>query len=280
MKRPQSVLVAGCGYLGRQIASLLVAREASVTGWVRSRDSARELEALSIHPHVGDIANANHWQQLGHPFDAVIHCASSGRGGPEVYNRVYLEGIRLACAAQPDAKIIFVSSTSVYGHADGSVVTEESPAEPLSPTSQILRQAEDCALARGGIVARSSGIYGPGRCVLVNKWLRGDAVEGDGSRWINQIHRDDLAQAILFLLEHGQPGQIYNCTDSEPVTQRDFYQWIAARLNKPEPPYGAPVSARKRGQTNKRVSNQKLLALGWKPLYPGFQQGLPAALGI
>ena len=82
------------------------------------------------------------------------------------------------------------------------------------------------------IVVRSSGIYGPKRGVLFAKFQRGEAViEGDGLRWINQIHQRDLVAALAHLIDHGAPGEIYNATDDTPVTQRDYYAWCAKFLD-------------------------------------------------
>jgi nucleoside-diphosphate-sugar epimerase len=159
----------------------------------------------------------------------------------------------------------------------GEVVTEDSPAEPASETSRILREAEETALAVGGIVVRSSGIYGPGRGVLFEKLRRGEAViPGDGLRWINQIHQRDLVSAVEQVMAAGRPGQIYNASDDTPVTYRDFYAWCSEFLGVPLPPYGPVDPNRKRGLTNKRVSNARLRGLGWRPVYPSFREGLAA----
>jgi nucleoside-diphosphate-sugar epimerase len=154
-------------------------------------------------------------------------------------------------------------------------VTEESSAEPVAATSRILREAEREALASGATVVRSSGIYGPGRSVPFEKFRRGEAViEGDGLRWMNQIHQRDLVAAVAHLIEAGAPGQVYNATDNTPVTQRDFYAWCAGFLQQPMPPTGPVDFVRKRGLTSKRVSNAKLRATGWEPIYPSFREGL------
>jgi nucleoside-diphosphate-sugar epimerase len=113
--------------------------------------------------------------------------------------------------------------------------------------------------------------------VLWEKFKRGEAViEGDGSRWINQIHQHDLVSALVRLIDHTANGQIYNASDNTPVTQHDYYAWCAEILKKPLPPVGPVNTARKRGLTNKRVSNAKLLAAGWAPVYPSFREGITA----
>jgi nucleoside-diphosphate-sugar epimerase len=268
-------LIIGCGYLGLPLA--LRSRDAGdeVWAWVHSPSSA---EALAEHRFArviaGSVAEEALWNELG-DFDQVFHCASSGRGGVEAYREVFLEGARKIVAHQPKARKLFVSSTSVYGQAGGEIVTEESSAEPATETGTILREAEMVVLGAGGLVVRSSGIYGPRRAMLFEKLRRGEAViEGDGSRWINQIHRDDLVEAVAQVMACGEPGTVYNASDDEPVRQRDFYTWCAEFLHKPIPPYGPVKTERKRGLTNKRVSNARLRGLGWMPKYPTFREGL------
>ncbi len=137
--------------------------------------------------------------------------------------------------------------------------------------------AESVETGGDATVVRSCGIYGQGRGVLFEKFRRGEAViEGDGLRWINQIHQRDLVIALTYLIDAGVPGEIYNVTDDTPVTYNDYYTWCAEFLCKPIPPNGPINPQRKRGMTNKRVSNAKLRGRGWTPLYPSFREGLEA----
>jgi nucleoside-diphosphate-sugar epimerase len=268
-------LIVGCGYVGQPLARALLARGDEVTGWVRSAESAVELERENLaRVMVGSVADESCWRDAG-TFDAVVHCAASGGGGVTAYREVYFEGARLMNKHQRQARRVFVSSTSVYGQADGAWVDETSPTEPAAETSRILVAAEREALDAGAMVVRSAGIYGPGRAALFEKFRRGDAViEGDGSRWLNQVHRDDLVAAIIHLLSAGTPGEIYNAADDEPVMLRDFYAWCSGKLEKPMPPSGPVNPKRKRGLTNKRVSNRKLRTAAWVPRFPTFREGL------
>jgi nucleoside-diphosphate-sugar epimerase len=270
-------LVVGCGYIGLPLALLWRDGGDEITAWVHSATSAGMIEEHRF-PRVitGSVAAERLWKSIG-TCDRIILSASSNRGGPEAYREVFLEGARMLRAYQPGARKVFVSSTSVYNQADGEIVTEESVAEPTTETGQILREAEEIALTDGAIVVRSAGIYGPGRGVLWEKFRRGEAViEGDGSRWLNQVYRDDLVAALALVMERGQPGQIYNVADDEPVMLRDFYGWCAEFLGRALPPSGPVKTDRKRGLTSKRVSNAKLCALGWHPIYPSFREGLAA----
>jgi nucleoside-diphosphate-sugar epimerase len=274
------LLLAGCGFVG-----LATARRFHALGWevvalTRSAESAAQLAGEPFAVQACDILDREALARLG-SFDAVIDCVSSGHGTADDYRRVYLEGAEALLAVFPKARFIFTGSTSVYAQNDGSVVDETSPAEPERETGCILRATEERVVAAGGWVLRLAGLYGPGRWALLRHFLEGVAViEGDGSRWLNHTHRDDAAGAMAFVLADESrrrvPPGIYNVTDSEPMTQRDAYALMAAHTHRPMPPHGPIDLARKRGVTSKRVSNARLRALGWEPLYPSIREGLKA----
>lgn len=267
------VLIAGCGYLGTATADLFHGAGWEVEGWTHSRDSARELAAKPYQIQAVDISDRAAVRSTT-AFDAVIHCASSGGGGAEGYRRVYLEGARHLLEVLRPRRFIFTSSTSVYAQEDGAWVDEESPAEPAHETGRILRQTEGLVRQNGGTIARLAGIYGPGRSALLRKFLSGEArIEGDGGRFLNQAHRDDIAAALL-LLATLPNEEMVNVADDLPMTQRGAYEWLAARLGQPLPPGTNAPAARKRGASNKRVRNAKLRALGWTPRYPTFVSGM------
>jgi nucleoside-diphosphate-sugar epimerase len=279
------VLIAGCGYLGQATADVFETAGWEVEGWTNSSKSARKLSAKHYRVDALDISNARQVAARPGNFDAVIHCASTRGGDVDLYRSVYLIGTCNLLDRFPEAKILFTSSTSVYAQSNGEWVTEESPAEPNQETGKILREAEQLVLARDGNVARLGGIYGPGRSFLLRKFLGGEAiVDPERDRFVNQIHRDDAAAAALFLVVCRQlpGGGIYNVVDDRPILQSECYRWLAERLNRPAPPFGRSASKRKRGESNKRVSNAKLRALGWVPRYSTFAKAmgksiLPAA---
>lgn len=270
----RKVVIAGCGYLGEAAAGFFLSAGWRVCGLCGSLESARRLEGLPFPVVARDISQplgeVGEWRQP----DLLIHCASSGRGGEEAYRAVYLEGLKHLIAAYDPKRVLFTGSTSVYAQADGGVVTEDSVAEPDRATGRILLEAEAVALAAGGTVARLSGIYGPGRSVLLRKFLEGTAVlEAGGGRWINQIHRDDAARALVALAD--APVGVYNVSDNTPATQRQVYGWIAAHLGRPLPPEGPADTGRKRGWTSKRVDNARLRSIGWAPEFASYRDALP-----
>jgi len=268
------IVIAGCGFVGLAAARVFHAAGWDVLGLTHSPESAEALRGEPFAVEPCDISNAETVRVIAARFeekpDAVVHCASSGRGGADAYRSVYLQGVRNLLGAFAPARLIFTSSTSVYAQTDGSVVTECSPAKPPRETGRLLRETEDLVLSHGGTVARLAGIYGPGRSVLLRKFFGGEAViEGDGGRIVNQVHRDDIASALRVLVEKKASG-IFNVSDDAPMAQREIYAWLAQRFARPIPPNGPINPDRKRGWTSKRVSNAKLRVLGWQPAFVSF----------
>jgi nucleoside-diphosphate-sugar epimerase len=270
------ILIAGCGYVGQAAADLYHAAGWAVEGWTRSAESVATLSAKPYPICEVDISRRAKVAERRKTFDAVIHCASSSGGDAEMYRQVYLDGARNLLETFPGSKLLFTSSTSVYAQRDGSWVTEESETKPTRETSQILLETERSVLANGGIVARLAGIYGPGRSALLTKFVEGTAIiDAENDRFVNQVHRDDIAAALFLLLSRKAEGaQIYNVVDDQPILQSDCYRWLAQRLNRPLPSIGRSTQERKRGDSNKRVSNANLRALGWTPRYPKFADGM------
>jgi nucleoside-diphosphate-sugar epimerase len=296
-------LIVGCGYVGLPLGTELVRRGHQVFGLRRSVLAEAELKAAGITPLHADITQPDSLKNLPRDFDWVVNCSASGGGGADDYRKVYLEGNRhlLAWLAEtPPKKFVYTSSTSVYAQNDGSVVTEDSAAKPEADTAKVLVETEKLLLdtwehrhlagessekrrqdasAPGfpAVILRVAGIYGPGRGHAFKQFLRGEArIEGDGSRWLNMIHRDDLIGVIIAALEYGMPGEIYNAADNAPPSQLEFFTWLAAELKLPLPPTVAAEAEawRKRGVTNKRISNAKLRAeLGYEFRFPDFRAG-------
>ena len=284
------VLIVGCGYVGLPLGAELVRLGHAVFGLRRSALAEMELKAAGITPLFADVTQPETLAKLPRDFDWVVNCAASGSGGAEDYRKIYLEGNRNLIswlAGSPLNKFIYTSSTSVYGQNDGSVVTENSPVEPAAATAKILLETENLLLASAqkifpALILRVAGIYGPGRGHSFKQFLRGEArIEGDGARTLNMIHRDDLVGVIITALERGTPGEIYNAADNEPVSQLRFFEWLAWQLKMPMPA-NVPADAeilRKRGVTNKRVSNAKLRAeLKYEFRFPDFRAGYAAEI--
>lgn len=285
------VLIVGCGYVGIPLGAELVKLGHEVFGLRRSADGEAELAAAGIKPLTADITRAEDLASLPGPFDWVVNTVSSSKGGEEEYRQVYLQGTRNLIewlAPTGLKKYVYTSSTSVYGQADGSVVKETSPTEPASVTSKLLVETEQLLIEAAqsrkfpAVVLRVAGIYGPGRGHLFLQYLRDEArIAGKGERIINMIHRDDVVTSIIAALKSARAGEVYNVCDDEPVAQIHFFRWLSETLGKWMPPFATEEenANRKRGLTNKKISNRRLkMELGVVLKHPTFRQGYTAEI--
>jgi nucleoside-diphosphate-sugar epimerase len=116
---------------------------------------------------------------------------------------------------------------------------------------------------------------------MLRNVLSGRAIMDDGgARYVNQVHRDDVA-AALFLLAKAPliaAPRLINVVDDRPMPQRECYEWLARRLGLDAPDYLPRPGGSRRGRTNKRVSNSKLHELGWRPAYPSFAEAMERSI--
>lgn len=285
------VLIFGCGYVGLPLGAELVKQGHEVFGVRRSAGNDAGLKTAGVQPLAADITKPEDLAKLPGPFDWVVNTVSSTQGAVEEYRQVYLAGTRNLIdwlAAAPPKKFVYTGSTSVYGQTDGSAVKESSLAEPATETGKVLVEAEKALLAAvagrkfPAVILRVAGIYGPDRGHLFQQYLKNEArIAGKGERIINMIHRDDLVSVIVTAFKSGRPGEIYNAVDDEPVAQIHFFRWLSETLGKWMPPFATEEedANRKRGLTNKKVSNRKLkMELGCPFKYPTFRQGYTAEI--
>jgi len=196
-------------------------------------------------------------------------------------------------------RVLFVSSTAVYGDADGGWIDERTTPEPGGFSGRIIREAEEILYSRlrgtgiTPVVLRLGGIYGPGRTRLIDQVRGGSAVIPAASRFTNRIHRDDAAAAIVHLCTMDTvPGPVYLGVDNDPAELGNVLGFLAAELGLPQPASesdavaagagagasGAASSGEPSRGGNKRVSNALLRSTGFEFHYPSFREGYRAIL--
>ncbi len=282
-------LIVGCGYVGLRIGEALVRQGHKVSGLRRTAASDPAAIAAGITPLSADVTRPETLRNLPSDFEWVVYCVSSSRGGRDDYRRVYVDGIRNVLDWLPASQLrcfIYTSSTSVYSQTSGEWVDESTPTAPIAETAQVLLAAEALLFEAASlrklpfVVLRLAGIYGPGRGYWLQQFLKGAAtMEGQGERWLNMIHRDDVASAVIATLHSTRPITLYNVVDDEPVTQLALFEWLSRKLNRPLPPSVSENPSSKRGFTSKRVSNRRLKSdLSFELKYPTFREGFAAEL--
>ncbi len=274
-----TTLIAGCGYVGTALASLLARDGHRVYGLRRDPSQLpRDVEGIA-----GDVTRPETLDAVPRPVDALVYAVSAGASTEEAYRGAYVTGVRnlLAAAGAGEAdgprRVIYVSSTAVYGEEEGGWVDEESPTDPPGFRGRVLLEGELAVREAyaGSVVVRFGGIYGPGRTRLIERVRSGDArCPPDPPRWTNRIHRDDCAGALAHLLARDDPAPLYLGVDREPAARCELLRWIARALDVPEPPRAAGEPSRSgRRRTNKRCSSERLVASGYRFRYPTFREG-------
>lgn len=273
----ERVLLGGCGDLGRRVAKRLLARGDEV--W-----ALRRHPPANDHSGIGwigaDLSDPNTLRELPSGITQLVYLPTPDRRDEAAYRAVFVDGLRNLLAALDRAslkRVLFVSSSAVYGDHAGAWVDEDTAPAPPGFNGAVLLEAERLLAAEPltSIVLRLAGLYGPGRLRLLNRLREGKArVPRDPSHWSNRIHIDDAAAAVAHLLHLPQPQALYLGVDSTPLPLDVLYEHLCRLINVPSPPSGAPPA----GVGSKRLSNARLLASGLTLRWPDSRTGYAALL--
>lgn len=260
------LVIAGAGDLGSRLALLRVGRDADVVA-VRRRDVAHH---PGVRPVRADLVSGDGLSRLPKRPDALVFCAAPDQRDEAAYRKLYVDGLRRLLDVIDTPRLVFVSSTAVFGQDAGEWVTEASATQPVRFNGRVLLEAErELAAHPGGIVLRLSGLYGPGREAMLRR-----AREGGASRphFTNRIHIDDAAVALSHLLDLPLPQSLYLGNDDQPVLEHDVQAWVRREEGLP------PVDADAAPTTGRRIANTRLRASGWQPVFPDYRSGYSAQL--
>ena len=245
----QRIVIAGCGYIGSRVARLWREQGAEVTCQVRSAEKAEEFQAQGFRALAASF-DEHGPIPLPDLSGGILYYLVPPPGGGITDTRA-----RNFCAsltlAQPPSRIIYMSTTSVYGKTGGGTVTEDSPAEPESAMGKRRLDAERAFLAYGEtagipvIILRVSGIYGPGRLPLMQISQGQPLLCKEESGPSNRIHADDLAAVCLAAADRGEGGEIFNVSDGHPSSMTSYFNACADLLGYPRQPQVSMAEAQR-----------------------------------
>lgn len=257
----RSVVIAGAGDVGGRLAALCAGRGDDVIA-LRRREQPPSAGIRGLRV---DLAGGEGLAQLPRRPDAVVFCAAPDARDEPAYRRLFVDGLRRVLDAVDTPRVIFVSSTAVYGEDAGEWIDELTPAMPPAFNGRILLAAEhELGAHPGGVVLRLSGLYGAGRTMLLRR-----AREATIARphWSNRVHVDDAAAALAHLLELRDSATCYLGNDDRPTQEPEILNWLRAREGLP------PLSVADAAESGRRVRNRRLRDTGWAPQHSDFRSG-------
>lgn len=227
-----------------------------------------------------DLANLGELK-LGFDPDYVFFMPSAGKYDLETYKAIYTKGAEnlIKCLNYNKSfpkRIFYISSTSVYTQNDGEWVNENSPIENITAEAECLINGEELLLNQFPLtVVRFGGIYGTGRKYLLNQIIEGKIKRSLYPSYINNIHQDDCASLLKFLMLLPNPRNLYLGVDSEPSLKNNVIEWLSNeyKLQLPDIVENKLAVEEQRRRGNKRCSNQLILSEGYKFIYPSFRDG-------
>jgi nucleoside-diphosphate-sugar epimerase len=278
-------LIFGCGYLGSRVAKRWLAEGHAVHAVTRSARRAAEFEAAGLHPIVADIMQPATLKSLP-AVETVLYAVGHDRSGSAAMRDVYVGGLANALASLPGGtgRVIYISSTGVYGFHGGEWVNEDTPCRPDRESGRACLAAEAMLRQHGfgqkSVILRLAGIYGPDRIPRASQLLAGEPIAAPSEGFLNLIHVDDAAAAVLLCERRAMPPALYVVADGRPPQRRDYYAELARLLGAPPPRFASPPHdspAAERAVSDKRIDSSRIQAeLGFSPQFPTYREGLAA----
>ena len=287
----QRLLIIGCGDIARRALPWLV-RHYRVYAAVRSDARLGELRAMGVTPLRADLDRPHTLRRLAGIANLILHFAPPQESGRQDAR------MRALLAALSTGKIlprrlVYISTSGVYGDCGGAWVSEERPLRPQTARAQRRADAE-ARLRRFGrarriavSILRAPGIYAGDRLPLARLARGLPLLRDEDDIHTNHIHADDLAAIARRALARGRPGRIYNAADESALKMGEYFDLIAGRFGLPPAPRlpRAEVAQRlspamlsfmgeSRRLTNKRIKRE----LGVRLKYPDVATALGCLL--
>jgi len=286
-----TLYIVGCGDIGIRVAKLAAARQITVYALSRGNKIAPDSEVPGIELIHCDLDSLDSFSELDLKGAVVLYAAPPPGGGViDTRIRNFLAGLRPG--GEP-AKVLYISTTSVYGDCGNELVTEERSVNPANHTAKRRCDAER-RFRKWGIdkrvpvvILRVAGIYGPGRIPMQRILSQEPLLDENEVGYTNRIHADDLAEICLAAIEKGEDGDIFNVCDGEISKMTDYFNTITDLMELPRLPQ-VPLDEARQVMSplmfsymtdSRKISNRKMLeALGIKLKYPTMLEGLKASI--
>ena len=288
MNKPVTpVVIIGCGDIGTQVAQHFLENNDTVAAVVRSENSKQKLQSLGIDAQQADLSGVI---ELNTEVAGchLFHFAPPPREGSEdTHTRNLIQALKQS--HQPPARIVYISTTGVYGDCQGNWVDEDTPVNPQVDRARRRYDAEQQLLEYGKshgtdiIILRVAGIYGPGKLPLKRLQEGHPVIRREESPFTNRIHSADLVKIAVAAMEKGRHGAIYHACDGHPGTMAEYFKAVAKKAGLPPPGEISLAEGKDKlsagmmsyMRESRRLSNEKTLKrLGITLDFPTLEEGL------
>lgn len=286
----QNLLIVGCGDVARRTLPRLLGH---YRVFALLRDPAQCIcwRAMGARPIVADLDRPVSLRRIAGLADIVLHFAPpSGYGSGDARMRRFLATLSLAKSLPQ--RLVYVSTSGVYGDCAGARIDETCPARPITPRARRRVDAER-QLRRFGrqnkvrvSILRAPGIYAQDRLPLERLQKGVCALRAEDDVYTNHIHANDLAMLVCAALRYGRANRCYNATDDSEMKMAEYFDLVADRFSLPR----VPRISRGEAQTqmsplqlsfmseSRRLGNQRIKnELRAQLRYPQIEDGVDAA---
>lgn len=230
------VLILGCGDVGLRLVPLLLPRY-RVLAVTSNPDRRAELRAAGAVPIVADLDAPLTLGRLARLAPTIVHLAP-----PQSEGRIDRRTRNLAAILPEGARLVYVSTTGVYGDCAGASFDETRSVRPQNARAVRRVDAETVLRAwarrRHGklSILRVPGIYAADRLPLERLHKGLPALVAQEDVHTNHIHADDLARICLAAMRLGAPNRVYHAVDDTDLKMGDYFDAVADAAALPRPP--------------------------------------------
>ena len=256
-------LIAGCGYLGRRVAEQWRSSGCDVVALTRSPERAEDFQRGGLTPVVTNLASDTDQQSLP-SAEVVLWAVGFDRTTGMAREDIWLVGLERLLNRLPSAprRLLYVSSTSVYGQDDGQTIDELTPPDPKTDGGRCCVEAEQLVRKHCSrlfpstqvVILRLAGIFGPGRLLRrVSDLQTQKPLPVEPDQWLNLIHVQDAVRMIDLVSSAAAVPPVINVVNSGNVTRRQYYTRLAELVSAPAPVFESGANSARRRGGNKRV---------------------------
>ena len=281
--------IVGCGDIGKRVAKKLISTGNQVHALTHNNNTEK-LTTLGIKPHIADLDDSQTLAHLKITYDYIFYFAPPPREGTTDTRMQHF--IQTYLRHYPCKRLLYISTTGVYGDQQAQWINEETPVAPQVDRAKRRLDAEQQITlfheqyATEFVIIRVAGIYSLEK-LPINRLQQGITIlDRKLSGASNRIHADDLTNICLTAIHKAESAEIFNATDGQPSTMSDYFIKVAAAFDLPTPVEVDWQYAEQHFSTSmlsylkesKKISNNKLKKLGIQLQYPSLEAGLKQCL--